>query len=157
MQMVLVRHWCSYKVGPNDEKQIPQALMNFIAAWFCLQCFTRLAQSMTISLLELNTLAHAICAFFIYGLWWRKAQDVAEPFVLQGSSLNKLVALALIEQPRSIAKIPIYANAGRAGETKLDVQLQYLGEVETNTSQSPSTTPETVDRGSLLNAAVSER
>jgi hypothetical protein len=34
--------------------------------WFFLQCITRLAQGLSMSLLELNTLAHATCALFVY-------------------------------------------------------------------------------------------
>ncbi|KAK3351893.1 hypothetical protein B0H65DRAFT_421390, partial [Neurospora tetraspora] len=36
------------------------------ASWFCIQCLTRFAQGLAISLLELNTFGHAICTFFIY-------------------------------------------------------------------------------------------
>jgi len=36
----------------------------------------RLAQDMAISLLELNTFAHCISAFFIYIFWWHKPYDV---------------------------------------------------------------------------------
>ncbi|PVH97583.1 hypothetical protein DM02DRAFT_684776, partial [Periconia macrospinosa] len=41
-------------------------------AWFCSQCISRLASDLTISLLELNTLGHCICMFFIYCMWWKK-------------------------------------------------------------------------------------
>ena len=42
------------------------------ALWFCSQCIARLSQDMAISLLELNTFAHCISAFFIYVFWWHK-------------------------------------------------------------------------------------
>jgi hypothetical protein len=42
------------------------------ALWFCSQCIARLSQNMAISLIELNTFAHCISAFFIYGFWWQK-------------------------------------------------------------------------------------
>lgn len=47
------------------------------AFWFCSQCIARLGQNMAISLLELNTFAHCISAFFIYVFWWHKPYDVA--------------------------------------------------------------------------------
>jgi len=50
-----------------------------IAAWFCAQCFARLGQRVGISLLELNTLGHALCAFLIYWIWWDKPLDVRNP------------------------------------------------------------------------------
>ncbi|KAK3494448.1 uncharacterized protein B0T23DRAFT_108572 [Neurospora hispaniola] len=49
------------------------------ASWFCVQCLTRFAQGLAISLLELNTLGHAICTLFIYALWWDKPLDIVEP------------------------------------------------------------------------------
>lgn len=54
------------------------------ALWFCVQCMTRVIQRKAISLLELNTFAHAFCALLIYALWWHKPQDVEEPTLLQG-------------------------------------------------------------------------
>lgn len=54
------------------------------ALWFCVQCMTRITQRKAISLLELNTFAHAFCALLIYALWWHKPQDVEEPTLLQG-------------------------------------------------------------------------
>ena len=45
------------------------------ALWFCSQCIARLSQNMAISLIELNTFAHCISAFFIYAFWWHKPYD----------------------------------------------------------------------------------
>ncbi|KAK5746853.1 hypothetical protein LTR17_000483 [Elasticomyces elasticus] len=68
------------------------------ALWFCVQCITRLVQGLSISLLELNTFAHALCAFVIYGLWWNKPLDVEEPLLLQGDSLERVIAaLAMLD------------------------------------------------------------
>ncbi|KAK0652743.1 hypothetical protein B0T16DRAFT_369522 [Cercophora newfieldiana] len=49
------------------------------ALWFCVQCLTRFGQHLGISLLELNTFAHAICTLVTYSLWWHKPLDVQEP------------------------------------------------------------------------------
>jgi hypothetical protein len=49
------------------------------ATWFCAQCLARLGQRVGISLLELNTLGHALCALLIYCLWWNKPLDTKEP------------------------------------------------------------------------------
>ncbi|KAF2463108.1 uncharacterized protein BDR25DRAFT_298659 [Lindgomyces ingoldianus] len=47
--------------------------------WFCSQCIVRLAVGLPICLLELNTVAHAICAIYIYALWWDKPFNVEQP------------------------------------------------------------------------------
>ena len=54
-------------------------LTSVTATWFCAQCLARLGQRLGISLLELNTLGHALCAFLIYCLWWNKPLDTKEP------------------------------------------------------------------------------
>ena len=36
------------------------------ATWFCLSCVGRLAQKKPISMLELNTFAHAFCTIIVY-------------------------------------------------------------------------------------------
>ena len=67
------------------------------AAWFCTQCIARLGQGMPISLLELNTFAHAICALLVYVLWWNKPLDVHEPTVIdvsQSDAARYICALA---------------------------------------------------------------
>ena len=64
---------------------LAKMIVTLQAIWFAAQCISRLALGMTISLLELNTLAHAICALLAYALWWHKPLDVEEPTLIQGA------------------------------------------------------------------------
>lgn len=67
------------------------------AAWFCAQCIARIAQGMPVSLLELNTFAHAVCALLVYILWWSKPLDVQEPTVVdigQSDTARNICAFA---------------------------------------------------------------
>lgn len=66
------------------------------AIWFCLQCITRLAQGLPISLLELNTFGHSVCALLIFLLWWDKPFDVAQPFLIVPN--RKLLAMAALRR-----------------------------------------------------------
>jgi len=59
------------------------------ALWFCSQCIARLSQDLAISLLELNTFAHCISAFFIYVFWWHKPYDVATHVYIESAELAK--------------------------------------------------------------------
>jgi hypothetical protein len=54
------------------------------ASWFVAQCIARMASRLSISLLELNTFAHAICTLLAYFLWWDKPLDVEEPILIEG-------------------------------------------------------------------------
>ena len=62
---------------------IAKTAVLFQALWFIAQCITRLAQRIPISLLELNTWGHAICALFFYVIWWDKPYDVEHPIMLE--------------------------------------------------------------------------
>lgn len=54
----------------------------FQALWFSLQCIIRMAQGLSISLLELTTFAHCIVALIIGVLWLRKPVDISKPDAL---------------------------------------------------------------------------
>ncbi|RSL41831.1 hypothetical protein CEP54_015696 [Fusarium duplospermum] len=58
---------------------LAKTLVCLQAFWFCTQCITRFTQNLTISLLELNTFGHALCALLMYCLWWYKPLDIGEP------------------------------------------------------------------------------
>jgi hypothetical protein len=62
------------------------------ASWFSLQCVVRLVQGVSVSLLELNTFAHAICALVIYFLWWNKPLDIEEPILVTDRRVDGLCA-----------------------------------------------------------------
>ena len=66
------------------------------ATWFCIQCITRLTGSLSISLLELNTFAHALCTLLIYLLWWNKPLDVEEPTTINGDNADLIPALLIM-------------------------------------------------------------
>ena len=62
--------------------RLAKTLIIIQALWFCFQFIARIKQSLPVSLLELNTFAHSLCALFIYVLWWHKPGDIDEPFVI---------------------------------------------------------------------------
>ncbi|KAM7194158.1 hypothetical protein V8F20_008078 [Naviculisporaceae sp. PSN 640] len=59
-----------------------KSLMIVQALYFCIHFISRLAFRLSVTLLELNTFAHAVCALAIYFLWWDKPLDIQEPFVI---------------------------------------------------------------------------
>lgn len=59
------------------------------------------AQYIPISLLELNTFGHAVCAVIIYILWWDKPFEVDYPTVVRSQPLLDIYALAWIRSFRS--------------------------------------------------------
>jgi hypothetical protein len=71
-----------------EDKSKSGGLGKFLTCWqasyFCIQCAFRLSQRSSISLLELNVFAHALCALILFWIWWDKPQDVQEPTLITG-------------------------------------------------------------------------
>ncbi|KAM0562393.1 hypothetical protein ACHAPJ_002083 [Fusarium lateritium] len=85
-------------IDPLDikDKSKADSLAKFIvllqATWFLVQTLARIAQSLPISLLEVNTIGHVLCALVIYLLWWHKPREVSEPTVLRGEGISSLAS-----------------------------------------------------------------
>lgn len=62
------------------------------ASWILIQCIARWKAHLTMTLLELNTLAHTICALLMYLLWMNKPYDVHEPIRISGEWVRPLCA-----------------------------------------------------------------
>ena len=63
------------------------------AGWLIIQCISRVACDLPVTLLEINTIGHVFCALVMYALWWSKPLDVRDPTVLTGSWARLLCAL----------------------------------------------------------------
>ncbi|KUJ13030.1 uncharacterized protein LY89DRAFT_673130 [Mollisia scopiformis] len=74
----------------GKSSSVAKCLIAMQTLWFCTQLVGRLAQSLPISLLELNTFAHGICTLFAIYFWWEKPQDIEQPTLL---SLNRIQPL----------------------------------------------------------------
>ena len=68
--------------GKQKVDHLAKSLIVIQALWFCSQFIARIWQSLPVSLLELNTFAHSLCALFIYILWWDKPGDLNDPFII---------------------------------------------------------------------------
>ncbi|KAK0753677.1 hypothetical protein B0T18DRAFT_484350 [Schizothecium vesticola] len=83
---------------------------------------------MTTSLLELNTLAHALCALALYSLWWNKPLDIEEPTPCRGPDteficsgpLMRCVGLDFRTMPYRRGVRLVYENYGIVYERRDD-------------------------------------
>ena len=71
---------------------VAKLLATLQASWFLVQCVARWKEHMTMTLLELHTFAHAICALLMYLLWMNKPYDVHEPIGISGEWVRPLCA-----------------------------------------------------------------
>lgn len=51
-----------------------------------------MSENLPVSMLELNTFAHALCTIIVYILWWRKPLDIDQPLTIQDARINPLLA-----------------------------------------------------------------
>ncbi|CAN9247714.1 unnamed protein product [Alternaria alternata] len=69
------------------------------ALWFGIQCITRSTQGLSISLLEMNTAIHAVCALALYFFsWWDKPLDVEEPTIYTHKDLHHIAAFRIVRE-----------------------------------------------------------
>ena len=62
------------------------------ALWMLAQIVGRLIGKMPVTLLEVNTLEHIICAVIIYLLWWDKSKLINEPTKINGDWVPSMCA-----------------------------------------------------------------
>ncbi len=60
--------------------------------WFLLTCINRAVQGLPLSLLEIVTIAHALCSLLTYALWWRKPKDVDHQTVIEDPNARPIGA-----------------------------------------------------------------
>jgi hypothetical protein len=91
-----------YIEDKNKSDRLAKILTCWQAGYFCIQCIFRLSQRLTITLLELNVFAHAICALSLFLVWWDKPRDIREPTLLVNEeALDIYVCLAQLDAERS--------------------------------------------------------
>ncbi|KAI9891057.1 MAG: hypothetical protein M1814_003408 [Vezdaea aestivalis] len=71
---------------------LAKAIVILQALWMFIQCIARPAQGLYITLLEINTVAHILCAFIVFIFWWSKPRNVTQPTKVGGEWSQGLVA-----------------------------------------------------------------
>ncbi|KAH7304179.1 hypothetical protein B0I35DRAFT_445643 [Stachybotrys elegans] len=96
------------------------------AAWMMAQVITRLISGLPVSLLEINTCGHVICALFLYLLWWNKPLDLQDPLILEDSAFEEML-------PFMFTSSQIGADS-KTGISKVRC-LRYVGPAEVDQPQ----------------------
>lgn len=105
-RLILTAHGIAKLAEHGHLPNVPEAVIadkskaNFVAkllatlqaSWFLVQCVARWKAHLTITLLELNTLAHVICALLMYLFWMNKPYDIHEPIRISGEWVRPLCA-----------------------------------------------------------------
>ncbi|KAI0834949.1 hypothetical protein F5Y06DRAFT_277609 [Hypoxylon sp. FL0890] len=77
------------KSKAND---LAKATVIIQATWMLIQVIGRLASRLPVTPLEINVVAHVLCAFLMYLFWWNKLLLPNEPIILDAEELAPLAA-----------------------------------------------------------------
>ncbi|RGP63631.1 hypothetical protein FLONG3_9844 [Fusarium longipes] len=79
-------HWIRIRKVNIDDKSkantIQKALVLLQVTWMVTQCLARRIYNLPLSLLEIHTIVHVICAMFLYACWFEKPLNIQEAVVL---------------------------------------------------------------------------
>jgi hypothetical protein len=130
----------------SKQDGMAKALALLQAAWMLIQTLGRVATHIPISLLEVNTIGHILCAFIVYLLWWNKPREIQEPTVLKGEWVDSMCAYMYMSSRVSGARIkgPFKPRSWITPELKKCVYLDFSHDCTSGYSAN-STPTEMVD------------
>ncbi|KAG4438567.1 hypothetical protein IFR05_005942 [Cadophora sp. M221] len=92
-------HFCKISRGDIEDKSkadlLAKSLVCVQVLWVIGQAIERKAAGYPMTLLELHTIVHVVCALLMYALWFQKPLNVQKPTILDLSDNLDLVALGL--------------------------------------------------------------
>ncbi|KAF2681047.1 hypothetical protein K458DRAFT_85623 [Lentithecium fluviatile CBS 122367] len=79
---------------------LAKTLVVLQAGWMIIQTIARVNQGLPVTLLEINTMGHVICAFALYALWWSKPLDIKDPTLVRREEwMDKFVSVMWMCSP----------------------------------------------------------
>jgi hypothetical protein len=79
-------------VDKSKADSLAKSLACLQAGWMVVQVIGRAVLGLHVTLLEVNTLGHVLCALLTYLLWWNKPRQIYEPTNLEGEWVRPLCA-----------------------------------------------------------------
>ncbi|KAF2006515.1 hypothetical protein P154DRAFT_600371 [Amniculicola lignicola CBS 123094] len=84
---------------------LAKTLVIIQAGWMIIQTIARLAQHLPVTLLEINTIGHVLCALVLYLLWWSKPLEIKDPLILSREDwMDPIVSMMWMCSPISANK-----------------------------------------------------
>ncbi|KAG5662727.1 hypothetical protein KAF25_005145 [Fusarium avenaceum] len=92
-------HWFKVRKQDIDDKSKADTLQKVLVliqvSWMVIQCIARRASDLPLSLLEIHTMLHVVCAIILYACWFQKPLDVMEAIVVTTEGFKGEVATQL--------------------------------------------------------------
>lgn len=99
----LAERGCFFEVSDAEiqdkskSNSLAKGLVLLQITWTILQCLSRKAAGLPLSILEVHILVHAGCALIMYILWFSKPLDIDEPIMVSSKIPNETIALMLVQ------------------------------------------------------------
>ncbi|KAH7375665.1 hypothetical protein B0T11DRAFT_270732 [Plectosphaerella cucumerina] len=81
----------------SEADTLAKSLVILQVSWLFLQCIARASQGRPLTILEVHTLVHAVCAMLMYGLWFKKPFDIRDATVVDSSGFADDLAWELLD------------------------------------------------------------
>jgi hypothetical protein len=110
----------------NKADTVAKFLVLVQAGWTVVQVLARMADGLPVTLLEVNTIGHVVCALAMYLLWWYKPRQIKEPTQLEGEWIALLCAYMYLTSRlsgREHKKMPFHSCPDDAAVGVLDCVL----------------------------------
>ncbi|RSL55587.1 hypothetical protein CEP54_009324 [Fusarium duplospermum] len=79
-------HWIKIpraKITDKSKADTFQKILVLIqVSWMIMQCIARLINKLPLTLLEIHTMVHVVCAIGLYGFWFKKPLNIQDPEVI---------------------------------------------------------------------------
>ncbi|RTE84277.1 hypothetical protein BHE90_001105 [Fusarium euwallaceae] len=80
-------HWIKIpraKITDKSKADTFQKILVLIqVSWMIMQCIARWINKLPLTLLEIHTMVHVVCAMILYGFWFKKPLNVQDPEVIR--------------------------------------------------------------------------
>ncbi|KAF4982285.1 hypothetical protein FZEAL_2071 [Fusarium zealandicum] len=102
LQLAKLGHFIPIPRSKIDDKSKADTLQKFLVMtqviWMALQCIVRKAYGLPVSLLEIHTMVHVLCAVVMFIFWFKKPKDMMDPEVVDTGEFHHIISLMVQEQ-----------------------------------------------------------
>jgi hypothetical protein len=116
-----------YIKDKSKADSLAKALVVTQAGWLIVQCIERAVVKLPLTMLELNTVAHAVCALVTYALWWHKPLDIEDPTRVEGELVRPLAAALWVYAKNENICWPAHASTWEQLKNHKDTKTVALG------------------------------
>ncbi|KAF5025570.1 hypothetical protein F66182_2378 [Fusarium sp. NRRL 66182] len=95
-------HWIEIRKSDIDDKSkadtVQKTLVVIQVLWMVVQCIARGVSDLPLSLLEIHTMVHVVCAVLLYACWFEKPLDIQEAIIYNPDKFKGELAIMLQKQ-----------------------------------------------------------